>query len=44
MKIYVYRNYNSPAEKLLEYSSFESNAKNLKLFLERIQATTGLGY
>lgn len=39
----VYRNYNAPSEKLLERTTFESTAHNLKDFLKNVEANYGWG-
>jgi len=39
----VYRNYNSPIEKLLEYSAWENKPDNLYKFMDNISASGGWG-
>ena len=43
VKAMVYRNYNSPAEQILESTAFESTPVNLKSFLNNVQASGGWG-
>lgn len=43
MKIMIYRNYNSPYNKILESTAFESKPDNLKVFLSKTTASGGWG-
>jgi len=39
----VYRNYNAPPDKILQYSGWENNPENLFQFMDTISASYGLG-
>ena len=43
MKVCVYRNWNSTAEKVLETTSFETKPNNLRKFVQRISVDGGWG-
>ncbi|ETO01529.1 hypothetical protein RFI_35911, partial [Reticulomyxa filosa] len=43
MQFVVYRNYNAPADMLLQTSTWESKPENLRSFMESIQANYGWG-
>jgi hypothetical protein len=43
IKIINYRNYNSPFEEILESTTFENTAVNLRRYLERVQSKGGWG-
>ena len=43
MKIIVYRNYNCPANQLIEKTGYEKDSENLKQFLSGINVNGGWG-
>ena len=44
IQLVLYRNYNSPPNQLLEYSTFDSQGEDLKKFLNKIQVAGGWGF
>lgn len=43
MQIVLYRNYNSEADKILEYSNFDSKGESLKNFIGKSSVSGGWG-
>jgi len=41
MQFVIYRNYNSPVDKILQYSSWETKAENLRKFMSTIESEKG---